>query len=75
MVTITTDSPPKLIGDFAVGKLQKRWDPPLLRPLPPTFLRISLPDGRSESDLPDEQFAIMLQNEEFMNELRWNQVN
>lgn len=23
--------------------------------------------------MPDEQFALMLQNEEFMNELRWNQ--
>lgn len=28
---------------------------------------------RSEIDFPDEQFALMLQNEEFMNELRWNQ--
>lgn len=60
-------------------KLQKKWDPPLLGPLPPTFLRIALPelgpDGRSYGDLPDDQFAMMLQNEEFMNELRWNQVN
>lgn len=24
-------------------------------------------------EIPDEQFAMMLQNEEFMNELRWNQ--
>lgn len=28
---------------------------------------------RSDFDIPDEQFALMLQNEEFMNELRWNQ--
>ena len=28
---------------------------------------------RSDVDIPDEQFALMLQNEEFMNELRWNQ--
>lgn len=28
---------------------------------------------RTDFDIPDEQFAIMLQNEEFMNELRWNQ--
>lgn len=28
---------------------------------------------RCEYDISDEQFAMMLQNEEFMNELRWNQ--
>ncbi|KAL5293092.1 CUEDC1 family protein [Megaselia abdita] len=49
-----------------------KWKPPLLGPLPPDFLRITT-DGRTEYDLPDEQFALMLQNEEFMNELRWNQ--
>lgn len=49
-----------------------KWNPPLLGPLPPDFLRITL-DGRTDYDLPDEQFALMLQNEEFMNELRWNQ--
>lgn len=57
---------------------QKKWDPPMLGPLPPTFLRISLPDGtpdtRNFGELPDDQFAMMLQNEEFMHELRWNQV-
>lgn len=57
---------------------QRKWDPPILGPLPPTFLRISLPDGtpdtRNFGELPDDQFAMMLQNEEFMHELRWNQV-
>lgn len=60
-----------------------RWKPPLLGPLPPSFLRINggggVPGGprgaNSELELPDEQFALMLQNEEFMNELRWNQVS
>lgn len=57
-----------------------RWKPPILSPLPPSFLRISgcgsmAGGSRSgEQELPDEQFALMLQNEEFMNELRWNQV-
>lgn len=54
------------------GKIQsttKRWNPPILGPLPPTFLRIA-----PEMNLDDEQFAEMLQNEEFMNELRWNKV-
>ncbi|GBP11754.1 CUE domain-containing protein 1 [Eumeta japonica] len=62
----------------------KRWNPPMLLPLPTGFLRlnpintgsntIALPyDPNREFDLPDEQFAMMLQNEEFMNQLRWNQ--
>lgn len=50
----------------------KRWDPPILGPLPPSFLRIA-PVAGAEFNLDDEQFALMLQNEEFMNELRWNQ--
>lgn len=50
----------------------KRWDPPILGPLPPNFLRIT-PIGGTDFNLDDEQFALMLQNEEFMNELRWNQ--
>lgn len=53
---------------------KQRWKPPLLGPLPPTFLRIENLGVRNEFDIPDEQFALMLQNEEFMNELRWNQV-
>lgn len=66
---------------------KSRWNPPMLSPLPAGFLRvttcpinnvsntINLPydPARGEFDLPDEQFAMMLQNEEFMNQLRWNQ--
>jgi len=49
---------------------QKKWNPPVLGPLPPSFLRIA---PAVDVSLDDEQFAVMLQNEEFMNELRWNQ--
>lgn len=66
------------IGVSSAESIKKKWDPPMLGPLPPTFLRISLPDGtpdtRNFGELPDDQFAMMLQNEEFMHELRWNQV-
>lgn len=56
------------------NKTNKRWDPPLLGPLPANFLRLTVSDPiRTECDLGDEQFALMLQNEEFMAELRWNQ--
>ncbi|XP_011181404.1 CUE domain-containing protein 1 [Zeugodacus cucurbitae] len=54
----------------------RRWNPPMLGPLPAGFLRItpSAQEGIARDfDLPDEQFAMMLQNEEFMNQLRWNQ--
>ncbi|XP_036344660.1 CUE domain-containing protein 1-like [Rhagoletis pomonella] len=54
----------------------RRWNPPMIGPLPPGFLRITptSQDGVTRDfDLPDEQFAMMLQNEEFMNQLRWNQ--
>ncbi|XP_058465433.1 CUE domain-containing protein 1 [Malaya genurostris] len=52
----------------------RKWNPPMLGPLPPTFLRLSGEASRNtEFDLGDEQFAMMLQNEEFMAELRWNQ--
>lgn len=54
------------------ARINKKWDPPMLGPLPANFLRLSI-DGRIDYDIPDEQFALMLQNEEFMNELRWNQ--
>lgn len=53
-----------------------RWNPPMLGPLPPTFLRLAgcgESTRNTEFDLGDEQFAMMLQNEEFMAELRWNQ--
>lgn len=37
-------------------------------------IKLNMLQGRgNEVDMPDEQFALMLQNEEFMNELRWNQ--
>lgn len=72
-----------LTGELANGvkaKLQqstttttsKRWNPPIVGPLPPTFLRIA--PTQHDVNLDDEQFAEMLQNEEFMNELRWNKV-
>ncbi|XP_037938733.1 CUE domain-containing protein 1 isoform X2 [Teleopsis dalmanni] len=54
----------------------RRWNPPILGPLPAGFLRIApsvTHDAGRDFDLPDEQFAMMLQNEEFMNQLRWNQ--
>ncbi|KMY96965.1 CUE domain-containing protein 1 isoform X3 [Drosophila simulans] len=54
-------------------KRSRRWNPPILGPLPVGFLRISPAPGQQDFELPDEQFALMLQNEEFMNQLRWNQ--
>lgn len=50
-----------------------RWNPPILGALPAGFLRITPVAGQQDFELPDEQFALMLQNEEFMNQLRWNQ--
>lgn len=47
--------------------LKSKWNPVLL-PLDSTFLRLSI----DKSDVDDE-FAKMLQNEEFMTELRFNQ--
>uniref|UniRef100_A0A2M4ASP7 Putative ubiquitin-conjugating enzyme n=1 Tax=Anopheles triannulatus TaxID=58253 RepID=A0A2M4ASP7_9DIPT len=84
---------PVPVGDGAQGEARstgagstsRRWNPPLVGPLPATFLRLGGtagasgtigPDGTyrsAELDLGDEQFAMMLQNEEFMAELRWNQ--
>lgn len=49
-----------------------KWKPAILSPLPPSFLRLSN-DPRIDFDLGDEQFASMLQNQEFMAELRWNE--
>jgi hypothetical protein len=49
-----------------------KWKPPILAPLPANFLRLSN-DPRIDFDLGDEQFATMLQNEEFLSELRWNE--
>lgn len=61
-----------------------KWQPPLLGPLPDSFLRLphqwnegseatesgAVPES---SMLEDERIAIFLQNEEFMAELRWNE--
>ncbi|XP_017840567.1 CUE domain-containing protein 1 isoform X2 [Drosophila busckii] len=56
------------------GSTTRRWNnPPLLGALPVGFLRIAPAAGQQDFELPDEQFALMLQNEEFMNQLRWNQ--
>lgn len=59
-----------------------KWQPPLLGPLPDTFLRLPQQmsdDGidstysQESSMLEDERIAMFLQNEEFMAELRWNE--
>ncbi|OQR67199.1 CUE domain-containing protein 1-like [Tropilaelaps mercedesae] len=73
----------------------KNWNPPLLGPLPKSFLRLdvhgpgmaagavafsgggeSSPGGPADAELAqfleDERMAILLQNEEFMRELRRN---
>ncbi|XP_055912968.1 CUE domain-containing protein 1 isoform X2 [Eupeodes corollae] len=73
--TVLRQQPPTTqLGTPSKREGQRRWNPPLLGPLPPGFLRIQSADRPAgEFDLPDEQFAMMLQNEEFMNELRWNQ--
>ncbi|KRF99075.1 uncharacterized protein Dwil_GK20332, isoform B [Drosophila willistoni] len=57
--------------DFS--SVSRRWNPPILGALPPGFLRVAPAAGQQDFELPDEQFALMLQNEEFMNQLRWNQ--
>lgn len=52
----------------------RRWNPPMLLPLPTEFLRMTYDEAiRVDFDLPDEHFAKMLQNKEFMKQLRWNQ--
>jgi len=63
-------------------KSNQKWQPPLLGPLPDTFLRLpqqTSDDGidssylQENSMLEDERIAMFLQNEEFMAELRWNE--
>jgi len=49
---------------------KKGWNPPLLGRLPPNFLRLD--SKQLDSELEDERIAVLLQNEEFMAELRWN---
>ncbi|XP_025190308.1 CUE domain-containing protein 1 isoform X2 [Melanaphis sacchari] len=59
------------------GSSLSRWNPPMLGPLPTDFLRIttvgSCTSQVSESELNDEQIAILLQNEEFLVQLRKNE--
>ncbi|XP_014482970.1 PREDICTED: CUE domain-containing protein 1 [Dinoponera quadriceps] len=77
----TTKSPSKKDSGKSLKNIHK-WQPPLLGPLPDTFLR--LPQQTSDdsfdsaypqenSMLEDERIAMFLQNEEFMAELRWNE--
>lgn len=77
-----TNSPRAVVAGSASGAREvekmanRKWNPPMLGPLPPTFLRLAgcgESTRNTEFDLGDEQFAMMLQNEEFMAELRWNQ--
>ncbi|KAL4150011.1 hypothetical protein QTP88_003860 [Uroleucon formosanum] len=59
------------------GSSSRRWNPPMLGPLPTDFLRLttagSFTSQVSESELNDEQIAILLQNEEFLVQLRKNE--
>lgn len=64
-----------------LSKSMQKWQPPLVGPLPDSFLRIS--HHRNDTDnlqlvqdgslIEDERIAMFLQNEEFMAELRWNE--
>ncbi|XP_029659905.1 CUE domain-containing protein 1 isoform X2 [Formica exsecta] len=76
----TTKSPRK--DSSKSLKTIHKWQPPLLGPLPDTFLRLPQQmsdDGidstysQESSMLEDERIAMFLQNEEFMAELRWNE--
>ena len=77
-----SDKTPKKIK-ATTSRSIKKWQPPLLGPLPDSFLRISY-QGRDATDnldynahdssmQEDERIAMFLQNEEFMAELRWNE--
>lgn len=61
----TQKQKPNASSDTKNGKPSK-WNPVLL-PLDPNFLRLNLDRGDCEAT---SEFAIMLQNEEFLNELR-----
>lgn len=79
----TTKSPRKDTSKSSLLKSSvQKWQPPLLGPLPDTFLRLPQQmsdDGvdsaysQDNSMLEDERIAMFLQNEEFMAELRWNE--
>lgn len=75
--------PAKIDTNKSLRSIHK-WKPPLLGPLPDSFLRIPQQMGegldgtdsgiaQDSSMLEDERIAIFLQNEEFMAELRWNE--
>lgn len=67
----------KKTGRNIGGSSLSRWNPPMLGPLPTDFLRITTTGSCisqvSESELNDEQIAILLQNEEFLVQLRKNE--
>ncbi|XP_060652672.1 CUE domain-containing protein 1 isoform X2 [Drosophila nasuta] len=67
------NTPTKRSSNSSTNNTNRRWNPPILGVLPAGFLRITPAAGQQDFELPDEQFALMLQNEEFMNQLRWNQ--
>lgn len=75
-----TTKSPKKDSSKSLRNIHK-WQPPLLGPLPDTFLRLpqqTSDDGfdsafQDNSMLEDERIAMFLQNEEFMAELRWNE--
>lgn len=56
--------PPTVNFDTKNVKSTTKWKPPVLLPLDPNFLRLHV-----DSEYVDE-FAVMLQNEEFLAELR-----
>ncbi|XP_072745765.1 CUE domain-containing protein 1 [Anoplolepis gracilipes] len=77
----TTTKSPRKDSSKSLKTIHK-WQPPLLGPLPDTFLRLPQQmsdDGvdsvysQENSMLEDERIAMFLQNEEFMAELRWNE--
>ncbi|KAL7732835.1 hypothetical protein ACLKA6_005967 [Drosophila palustris] len=76
-INSTNNTPTKRSHTVALSSssnnTSRRWNPPILGALPAGFLRIAPVAGQQDFELPDEQFALMLQNEEFMNQLRWNQ--
>ncbi|EGI65650.1 CUE domain-containing protein 1 [Acromyrmex echinatior] len=79
---VIAKSPRKDSSKAALRNSVQKWQPPLLGPLPDTFLRLPQQisdDGidsvysQENTMLEDERIAMFLQNEEFMAELRWNE--
>lgn len=52
--------------------VSRGWKRAVLQPLPHSFLRLATDQRQIDADLEDERIAMLLQNEEFMSELRWN---